>query len=430
MAAISLESTNPNFSWVLKKNPASGLQIKALRQGHIGFWFPSKDVFAIYFHEGENQVSYPTREDESFEYLNSSRYNASYFVLNAISEVLASAWKKADELDVEGFEHVLTLVLVQAKRKKYFDLFTAHFPEVEIQATELGPQTYNVVLKTSKTIQYLLCYTNLLAMFLSLRNTEVRPVIAIDKFLVCLQTIQSPYFVRYMFKANLLRSHNEFQKYKSVLEDCQKYWLVLQPGDSSLMRKQKVKKELAEFPVLPIIDIGCGEGFYARDFASLVPSYYAVDSDPEVLEIAKRRLGAKELESLTFHAGIEELEEVSVTDEPCNVLMVEVIEHMPIEDATKLVHRVLKWPGTRHVIITTPNKDFNQFFEFDEEDTRHVDHFFEFSKDGFEDWVLDVHKNTDDPSQFKTRIFGVGDKVNEHFITMMAVIEKVVQDEN
>ena len=73
------------------------------------------------------------------------------------------------------------------------------------------------------------------------------------------------------------------------------------------------------------------------------------------------------------------------------VTLIEVIEHLYLNDLAKLVEHVFAYIRPRLVIVTTPNADFNVLFEtmicgqF-----RHADHKFEFTRNEFNAWAQQI----------------------------------------
>ena len=95
MGIVQLKSDNDDFSFIINKNPNSGLIAKDLKQGVVFGFFTkgSEKSFNIYFKDGSDEVSFPQYEGETFEYLNTSRYNSASFVVNAINEMMKSAFQ-------------------------------------------------------------------------------------------------------------------------------------------------------------------------------------------------------------------------------------------------------------------------------------------------------------------------------------------------
>lgn len=66
--------------------------------------------------------------------------------------------------------------------------------------------------------------------------------------------------------------------------------------------------------------------------------------------------------------------------------MVEVIEHILIEEHQNLFNNLWQIEPNL-IIITTPNRSFNKFFNMLENDVRDPDHKFEFDCDEFAEYI-------------------------------------------
>jgi len=75
MAIVQIRSTNPQLSFLIKKNPNSGMILRSIRKGMAYGWYTDEQTFNVYFKDADNEVSYKQHEQENFEYLNVSRYN-------------------------------------------------------------------------------------------------------------------------------------------------------------------------------------------------------------------------------------------------------------------------------------------------------------------------------------------------------------------
>lgn len=162
-----------------------------------------------------------------------------------------------------------------------------------------------------------------------------------------------------------------------------------------------------------ILDVGCGGGAYFR-MAEKVDSYIGVDIDPEVLAYAKDRGERMGLANVTLYPSLDEVPAQADRD----ILLMEVIEHMSLEEAAALLQRLLNQPFHR-LILSTPNKDFNGFYGLSEKQFRHEDHKFELRALDFQTWI----SATVGP-EFAIQFFTTGDQVNGIATTQGAMIER------
>lgn len=138
MAILQLQSANPQFSFLIKKNPDSGMILRTIRKGTAFGWYSDNHTFNIYFKDAENEVSYKQSEDENFEYLNVSRYNTPLFPLNALNEFFSATLRAQDERDEEGYEHSLFINMIHIERSHYIQFFSNHLHDFSFEIQQLA----------------------------------------------------------------------------------------------------------------------------------------------------------------------------------------------------------------------------------------------------------------------------------------------------
>ena len=146
-----------------------------------------------------------------------------------------------------------------------------------------------------------------------------------------------------------------------------------------------------------VLDMGCGEGKMIGLLLEQeeVKHIIGVDVAPFVLERAHKRLAVANLpprvrDRLTLEQGSllyssERLREAKVDV----ALLIEVIEHLEQEHLDVAMHTMLGHCQPRHLIITTPNVEYNALFEtLPAGQMRHHDHRFEWDRDTFRSWAM------------------------------------------
>jgi len=83
------------------------------------------------------------------------------------------------------------------------------------------------------------------------------------------------------------------------------------------------------------------------------------------------------------------------------VVLTEVIEHMSYKESQEMLDKILSSKKVKHVVITTPNRDFNSFYS-DAGVMRREDHVFEFSESDFKKWL---------GNRGRSLLFNIGDVV-------------------
>jgi len=92
------------------------------------------------------------------------------------------------------------------------------------------------------------------------------------------------------------------------------------------------------------------------------------------------------------------------------VSAIELIEHLPADDVSAFSDNLFGRLQPKHVVITTPNKDFNVLFEFEPGQMRHWDHKFEWTREEFARYCESVTSQ----HAYTYNLFGVGDPPAQH----------------
>lgn len=430
MSIVQIKSSNPKLSYVIQKNPESGMKLKSIRLGVACGWFSQNNqAYNILFKDAEDEISFKKYKDEEFEYLNVTRYNSSMFVINAIDEFLRSAFKARAEDDSSGFENSFYINLLNVKNQRYITAFSNYFTDYEVAFEEVAKDNFRIEIKTKNSVFELLNFAALFANFIAIVNGEDLFVKEenVIKNLTCLNVIDAPYFVRYLFKIRFLKGERIFNEHKESLEKTSRGKYEMTYGDTWEARQQFIEKHL-DFK-RSILDIGCGEGKYITRFSKHIDknkiNYYAVDKDEEVLNLAKKRASNKSVSNVSFFSSLEEFKEV-YNGEPVDIILTEVIEHLEVEEAEKLVKYILQSFNFHKLIITTPDSRFNSNY-FMAEKFRHDDHKFEFTREEFYDFITDCTESNK-KIEFASIICGIGDSVDGVQTTQGAIVVRDWQD--
>jgi 2-polyprenyl-3-methyl-5-hydroxy-6-metoxy-1,4-benzoquinol methylase len=418
MAIVQIKSTHPNFSFLIKKNPNSGMMLRSIRKGVAYGWYTDKQTYNVYFKDADNDISYKQHEQENFEYLNVSRYNTPLFPLSAINEFFAAPHKEQTERDVEGHEHTFFINMVHIEFIRYIEFFAKHMPDFSFDITHQAHKSYALTVTTNKSLYQLLHVVSVLCLFLSMFGNEFIDITdsILDKYIKSLNVIDAPFFIRSLFVRNFLTSQERFQKYKAELEKTARYEIRLAYGNTALQRRNYIG-DVLRFDK-SILDVGCGEGFYANHFAGKIEgSYYAIDINEMLLERVKRTATARELDNIVTFNSIDRFLE-SYSGEQVDVILTEVIEHMSLAEARQLIQQICTHVNYDHFIITTPNADFNRYYELDE--MRHPDHKWEMGEAAFRQWMQEVLEHANVQLEF----VAIGDGVNQTQTTQGVILQK------
>ena len=182
-------------------------------------------------------------------------------------------------------------------------------------------------------------------------------------------------------------------------------------------RLESVVAELKSCGARRVVDVGCGEG---RLMARLVresqfTAITGMDVSHVALEHARDRLHLDRAgETLRervqlFHGSLMYRDDrLSGFDAAC---VVEVIEHLDAPRLSAFARVLFVFAKPHVVILTTPNKEYNAVYGLTEEDDlRHGDHRFEWTREEFRDWATKTAKRFGYTVQFS----GIGPSDSAH----------------
>ncbi|NQX60332.1 class I SAM-dependent methyltransferase [Paenibacillus qinlingensis] len=418
MAIVQVKSTNPKFSFLIKKNPNSGIMLRSIRKGLAYGWYTNDATYNVYFKDADNEISYKQHEKDDFEYLNVSRYNTPLFPLNAINEFFSTPLKVQHEQDIDGYEHTFFVNMIHIEMVRYIEFFEKHLKGFTFEITHQAHKSYELTITTQKSLNQLLHVVSVLCLFLSMFGNEYIDISdsILDKYIKSIQIIDAPFYIRSLFVRNFLPSKDRFKKYKNELENTSRYDIQFDFGGTALQRRNYIARTLPFNKA--ILDIGCGEGYYAISYASKIEDcYYAIDINEELLEVVNRKAKSKEIDNIITYRSIDHFLE-TYNGEQVDVILTEVIEHMSKEEARVLIEHICEHVTFDHFVITTPNSDFNQFYELD--GFRHDDHKWEMGQHAFKEWFMTIALGREFESEFVT----IGDGVNNIQTTQGVILKR------
>ncbi|AYV76986.1 MAG: methyltransferase domain [Barrevirus sp.] len=417
MCLIKLKSDNPKLSYILYKNPESGMQLRSIRQGHaFGFYTGNNnDKYIIYFRDGPNEMSYKEYRDQHFEYLNKLRYTSPIFVLNAISEFLNASTnaKHADDID-NMYTCQLTNISVTIDNHtlnilKRLDSFFTNF---KIEVVEKAANTYKVKIVSKKSLYLLLNFSVVYFTLISMLNSECDLDMSeslIEKLCRCINIIDAPYYIRYVVNSRIITNSKLFTKFRPML---QKENMVLNFGNTAIHRRTFIREMLAFDN--DIIDYGCGSGFYTIPFAQKLAKvdlklrYYAIDINEHELFVLDRKLKENEIANVFLANSHNALINHLTNDKKYDIIISEVIEHNEIKESQEIIRWLIHNVNFNKIFVTTPNKEFNVNYSLGS-GMRHEDHKWELTTDEFKKYVEETLIGIDN---LNITYLQIGDKVN------------------
>lgn len=192
-------------------------------------------------------------------------------------------------------------------------------------------------------------------------------------------------------------------------------------------RQQKVIDTLLAHQVQSILDLGCGEGKLMKLLASHAQfkSIVGVDVSSQALDRASSRLRLEHWSERQQHRiqlwhGSAFYSDSRWTSFEA-ICCIEMIEHMDEDRLEAFIENVFNIAQPKLIIITTPNQEYNVVFGLSENQRRHSDHRFEWTRTEFTTWCQCIVDNYD----YQVTLEGIGtnDKNYGH-PTQMAVFTR------
>lgn len=194
------------------------------------------------------------------------------------------------------------------------------------------------------------------------------------------------------------------------------------------LRYEKIAATVSQMKPKTIVDFGAGEGKLSEllGFVEGVQEVLAVEpSQSATLKALKRFDKVKDRDKFIVPETLwgslfyydERLKGKDV------IILCEVIEHIDEARLPKVMGTLLDDYQPGALVITTPNRDYNEVYEM-EDTLRHNDHRFEWTRSEFHKWCTDRnHQNN-----YDLHFDGIGEEHDSHgFPTQMCVfIRKVV----
>jgi 3' terminal RNA ribose 2'-O-methyltransferase Hen1 len=162
----------------------------------------------------------------------------------------------------------------------------------------------------------------------------------------------------------------------------------------AVQRREAILAILRQHGARRVGDLGCGSGTLIKDLLAdqSIEHITAVDVSARALQLAARNLHLDKMpdrqrERLNIFQSALTYRDDRLAGLDAAVLM-EVIEHLDAERLPALERVVFGFAAPAMVIVTTPNAEYNPYFETLPDDAkRHPDHRFEWTRAEFRSWA-------------------------------------------
>lgn len=431
---IQIKSQNPHLLDILYKNPNTdeGLYLKPLKNGVVVGNVISENQYDVIFQD--TKYSYLPEDSNAIDF---QSYASPLVVLDISAELFAHLLRERDTVanmdiswlnkNIAELDQMPCTIIVKSfyihsgwvKANDY--LLSKYLKQVSVQQ-KVG---YNYELRIeADSVVEAINLLNLVSVFAHITNrygvwTYIDDHFA-QKYARILTNIpQVPYFVFYLFIKRAIKSPQQFESIKERFEA----YLEKEGLEVSLTRLPTHQARIAYITDrldrnMATVDIGCGELMYYKKMIrrAYFKAYHAIDNDPDIAQLVARYKEDHPSKNLHFYTSLDQL----AIDEPCNVIISEVIEHNGKEEAVALIKQACQLPFEQ-IIITTPNVEFNKYYS-EELASRHEGHVFEPTRQEF----VALLEEAVDKDQYLIQYDGIGDTINGIQPTQAAIITKKV----
>lgn len=182
-------------------------------------------------------------------------------------------------------------------------------------------------------------------------------------------------------------------------------------------RLKTVVTQLIETKAKSVLDLGCGEGKLIKLLMKHQQFEKITGMDVSYNELLKAKerlywheLSPKQKERIKLFQGALNYRDSRLEGYDAAAL-VEVIEHLEEDRLSALQRVVFECAKPQHVIVTTPNAEYNILYESLEAGTmRHNDHRFEWTRAEFQNWANTIAEK----NEYNVEFYPIGDEDPKH----------------
>lgn len=367
---IKVNSSNSNLSYILNKNPNSGFLIRDCRKGFIVGKYVNPLTYVAVFEEGVAQDSF----EKEGNYLVYRGYCSAESALTVLTTLFDCIKKDSNNKYEEGPSlNTITIECLDVD-VKHLSIFNTENFNITSYLISDNCSLVQLNVTNNGSLIDLLRYTSLI-LFMQLVKDNVS-YLTLDQVNVYANIINKndniPFIVRHRFRG--------------ILEDNMSKKVVPLLNNNHIKLSNIGRNEQQRFAFVSthikyrdsVLDIGCGPGKYIK--VSKATKYIGVDIDENVLAKAKSKAEYLKVEGSFYSNWNTALEQLT---EPTTVLLIEFIEHIEKDEAMLLLETLMLNKYVKQILISTPNKDFNMYFNLGPNNVRYEDHLYEFTQDEF-----------------------------------------------
>jgi small RNA 2'-O-methyltransferase len=409
---LRIISSNKNFSYIINKHPVTNSFERSVRKGKVYGSFSGDNTYSLWFEDHTNETSFG-RDKNDFNFLDVTRFAHPAMLQAIMWEAFRTLVNKPDERDFDANHEAIFLLKadnysVVEKLCKAFSLALVRHEEASSKAVHSLS-----IAAIGMPLRRLVSILSLIFFIVALKDSEHDAGFnedLVQKYSKMISELDAPYLARHIFKTSALWSHDVYKRHG---ESVNTPIIKMTYGNSQQQRQVFIKKHIKLPSEFPLVDIGAGELFHAKAFAGHFPIVRAYEKNEQLIDRALHKAKLKGIEN------IEPMGEYTGQDlNGCQVLMIEMIEHLQLEEAVIMLQNVAS-SGFTQLILTCPNFNFNRYFMI--EGFRHPDHKWEPTSAQLAGIMSSVFTS----DNFKVSYYQVGDIVAGQSMALGFVVEAI-----
>ena len=260
MASLTIKSDLPNFSFAIKKNPATGMIAKSLRQGSLYGWYSAPDTYNCLFLEGNDEISFKNHKDDQYSITNINRYNHPLIIASILKTFFSSSMNSEEEdFNATVANYTMTVNQVYIKKPELVEYISKCFEKSANLSIVITPIDHVYVYKSFNEYKLIVSgYTSLYKFFnacyllsylISCSNCShpVVPVDVLGKVIKIANLFDLPYYIRYLIKIYMINNKKDYNTVKDLLEQSSAYAIKLDKFDNQSGRYDIISKIIFDY---------------------------------------------------------------------------------------------------------------------------------------------------------------------------------------
>lgn len=402
---FQIRSNHPEFSYLISKNPESGMLIRKHKKGLL-FGYYCENCYNVYFRDRSGE-SYDGEE---------LGYSSPVCVLGCLEELFKSCLNKPVERDAVGYEHVIRIVMLKVENIVTLEVLAQEFPQFGLVWDHIVSDCYQIRMGSVVcTLYQMLHFLKVVMGVVSGSNSDEynRDEQIVRSMVNSLNILDAPYYTRYLMAKYVVYDDEVFRKVEQDLNRTKTYQsLQIKYGDVPRQNLGFVIDHL-KFDK-PIIDLS-GEYVHvlSHKIGELEYSFVDVNGDQDVHDERPLR---HDLENAYQYQQIDQVKPPPF----CDVIVSNAVEKMGSVQGIETLKYIQQHFNFDKMVIIMPNSLFNSHYHLEPGQVRNNSNLFEPTPDKFKEFLHETFGK-----KWKVEYHQIGDLVDGQSFSQGAVVTRM-----